>query len=113
MSPAYSLSVQTKIKLVNEKTSKFEEAGEGELTLSAAGFKLNGTLNGAPFELNAPVGGIPTLPFSPGKHLEIQNGKDIYRCVLEDGKLVMKFINLVKIYYELHAEETCRITSNV
>ena len=111
--PGYSLSVQTKIRLVNENTSKFEEAGEGELSLSAAGFKLNGTLNGAPFELNAPVGGIPTLPFSPGKHLEIQNGKDIYRCVLQDGRLVMKFINLVKIYYELHAEETCRTPSKV
>jgi hypothetical protein len=111
--PEYSLSVQTKFKLVNEKTSKFEEAGEGELTLSASGFSLNGTLNGAPFELNTPVGGIPTLPFSPGKYLEIQNGKDIYRCVLEDGKLVMKFINLVKIFYELHAEEVCHTTSNV
>ena len=111
--PDDSLHVHTKIQLVNEKTSKFEDAGEGELTLSAAGFCLNGTLNGAPFELNAPVAGIPTLPFSPGKYLEIQNGNDIYRCVLEDGKLVMKFINLVKIFYELHAEETCRSTSKV
>ena len=34
----------------------------------------------------------------------IQNGKDIYRCVLEDGRLAMKFINMVKIYYELHEE---------
>ena len=26
----------------------------------------------------------------------------LYRCVLEDGKLVMKFINMVKIFYELN-----------
>lgn len=111
--PGYSLQVHTKIQLVNEKTSKFEDAGEGDLTLSAAGFCLNGTLNGEPFILNTPVGGIPTLPFSPGKYLEIQNGKDIYRCVLADGRLVMKYINLVKIFYELRSEEPSRPVSKV
>ena len=39
-------------------------------------------------------------PFSPGKHFEIQDGQMIYRCVLEDGKMVMKFINMLKIFYE-------------
>lgn len=111
--PDYSLHVHTKIQLVNEKTSKFEDAGEGKLTLSASGFNLKGMLNSEAFQLTAPIAGIPTLPFSPGKHLEVQNGMDIYRCVLSDGKLVMKFINLVKIFYELHAEETCRTTSKI
>jgi hypothetical protein len=31
----------------------------------------------------------------------VQHGKDIYRCVLEDGRLSMKFINLIKINHEL------------
>lgn len=33
---------------------------------------------------------------------ELFSGEDIYRCVLGDGRLVMKFINMVKIFYELH-----------
>ena len=52
-----------------------------------------------------PVGAVPTLPFKPGKYLEVQQGKEIYRCVFSDGKLVMKYINLVKIYYELRQNE--------
>ena len=51
-----------------------------------------------------PIGNVPTLPFSPGKHLEVQDGPDTYRCVLEDGKQVMKFINMVKVFYELNHE---------
>ena len=34
--------------------------------------------------------------------VQLQDGETIYRCVLEDGRLVMKFINLVKIFYELN-----------
>lgn len=41
------------------------------------------------------------LPFSPGKYMEIQDGQNIYRCVLEDGKPVMKFINMVKAFHEI------------
>lgn len=111
--PGYSLSANTKFQLVNNKASKFVDAGDGELKLSASGFELSGTLSGQPFQLTVPVGGIPTLPFSPGKYLEIQNGMDIYRCMLENGRLVMKFINLVKIFYELHAEETSRTAAKV
>jgi hypothetical protein len=46
-----------------------------------------------------PIGNVPALPFSPGKYLEIQDGGNIYRCVLADGRLVMKFIHMVKIFY--------------
>ena len=46
-----------------------------------------------------------TLPFTPGKHLEVQNGNDIYRCVLEDGRLAMKFINMIKIFFDLSREQ--------
>lgn len=111
--PGYTLSAQTVIKTVNGSKHKFQEAGAGTLRLSADGFLLEGTLQGEPFTLSVPVGTIPTLPFSPGKHLELQHGNDIYRCVLDDGKLVMKFINLVKIYYELQTEESLRAKQRV
>ena len=37
-----------------------------------------------------------------GKNMEVQHGEVIYRCYPGDGKLVMKFINMIKIFYELN-----------
>jgi hypothetical protein len=78
---------------------------EGKLTFTNEGFTIIGTIRDEQVNIQVPVGGLPTLPFKPGKYLELQQGKEIYRCLLSDGKLVMKFINLVKIYYELHQNE--------
>lgn len=93
------LSAQTQLRMIDYKKHKFVPVGEGAVTLSKEGFRIVGTINREPVALEIPVLGIPTLPFSPGKHFEIQNGKTIYRCVLTDGNQVMKFINLVKILY--------------
>ncbi|MBR2043718.1 MAG: 1-acyl-sn-glycerol-3-phosphate acyltransferase [Clostridia bacterium] len=96
------------IKMVDNKKHKFTVAGQGEVTLNSQGFTLRGNINGKETELFASINGIPTLPFSPGKYFEIQQGSDIYRCELSDGKQVMKFINAVKSYYELSKEEVIR-----
>lgn len=94
------ISCATRIFMVDHKKKKFVEAGAGTVTLSSGKFLLEGTLNGSLVRKEISVGNVPTLPFSPGKHFEIQDGKMIYRCVLEDGKMVMKFINMLKIFYE-------------
>ena len=75
--------------------------GEGTVSLSRDGFLIKGNINGEKTELSVSISNFASLPFSPGKYLEIQHGEDIYRCVLEDGRLVMKFINMVKTFYEL------------
>ena len=102
--PGYSLTSKTVIKMVSPDKPKFEEVGQGTLSLSSGGFCLEGTARGSELHLKIPAGAAPTLPFSPGKYLELQHGNDIYRCVLEDGRQVMKFINMMKILYELHGE---------
>lgn len=96
-----TLSAAVTIRMVDEKINKFVDVGAGQLHLDRERFLITGTLNGEPVELNIPIAGIPTLPFSPGKHLEVQQGSTIYRCVPEDSRLVMKFIQMVKIFYEL------------
>ena len=98
--PEQTISCGTKIHMVDDKRHKFVEVGSGTVTLMPGKFLLEGTLGGAPICKEISVGNVPTLPFSPGRHLELQDGATIYRCVLEDGKLVMKFINLLKIFYE-------------
>lgn len=99
--PQQSISCGTRICMVDDKKHKFMEVGSGTVTLMQGKFLLEGTLGGAPIKKEISVGNVPTLPFSPGKHLEIQDGATIYRCVLDDGRLVMKFINMLKIFYEL------------
>lgn len=96
------LSAATKIYMIDYKKHKFAEVGKGTLTLSPKQFTIVGQLNGEEAELHISSEGLPTLPFSPGKYLEVQDGKTIYHCVLDDGRLVMKFINLVKIFYTLN-----------
>ena len=100
-----ALTADTRIQMIDCEKKKFVDVGFGTLRLSGDGFCLDGQLNGGPLRLSVPTQGIPTLPFSPGKYLEIQHGRDIYRCVPEDGRLVMKFINMVKILYELSRQK--------
>ena len=99
--PQMALQCNTQILMVDEKKHKFVPAGQGVLKLRDGVFCFQGELNGEQTTMDMPVAGIPTLPFTPGKHLEIQQGDTIYRCVLADGKLVMKFINMVKLYHQM------------
>lgn len=96
-----TLSSKTKISMIDYKKHKFVEVGEGTVLLSRDGFLIKGNINGEKTELSVSISNFASLPFSPGKYLEIQHGEDIYRCILQDGKLVMKFINMVKTFYEL------------
>ena len=99
------ITAATRFQMIDFKKHKFADVGAGTVTLAGDVFTLDGTLNGAPVHIAVPVTGVPTLPFSPGRHFEVQHGKTIYRCALDDGKLVMKFINLVKIQFELSREK--------
>ena len=102
--PEASLSANCTFRMVSHQQNKFVDVGKGSIHLSRECFHICGSIDGEEVNFTVPVGGIPTLPFSPGKYLEIQHGSDIYRCVLHDGKLVMKFINMVKIFFELKSE---------
>lgn len=98
------LSAKTKIHMIDYDKCKFVEVGHGILSLSKEHFLIDGQINEQAVNLSIPTANFPTLPFGPGKYLEIQHGSDIYRCVLDDGRLAMKFINMVKIFHELRTE---------
>lgn len=101
----YTLSSATKILMLDYDKHKFKEVGQGNISLSPKSVVLSGTVNGNPLELNMASTQFPSLPFTPGKYLELQNGKDIYRLVLDDSRLVMKFINLLKASSEIYEQE--------
>ena len=98
------LTEPTVIRMIDYKKHKFTDVGRGTVSLGREGFLLSGTVNGEPLELNLDIRHFPTLPFTPGKYLELQHGNSIYRCQLENGKMVMKFINMVKVFYECNCE---------
>ena len=102
-----SLRCQTVIRMIDYQKKKFVDVGSGTLSLDRTQFTIEGRIHGTHVTLAVPIAGIPTLPFKPGKHLEVQQGSDIYRCVLTDGHLVMKFINMVKIFHELGSKKAC------
>ena len=103
--PEMTLSAPTKIHMIDPKKDAFREVGQGILRLDCEQFHLAGIIHGETTDLHISIGPLPTLPFTPGRHLEIQDGNTIYRCVLEDGRLAMKFINMVKIFFELKNEK--------
>jgi len=94
------LTTGAQIQMVDPQKNRYVPVGAGRLTLNREKFLLEGELHGEEFRLELPADGYPSLPFSPGKYLELQDGKTIYRCVLEDGRLAMKFIHVVKALYE-------------
>ena len=96
------LSSPVEIRVVDEKKHKFVTAGSGMLTMEDGTFCLTGQIFGQDKEITLPAGSVPTLPFSPGKYLELQEGNMIYRCLPEQGHLVMKYINVLKIAYDLN-----------
>ena len=95
------LSTPVTIRMIDYDRKKFMDVGHGTLSLNARQFTIDGVIREQPVNLAVSIAGVPTLPFKPGKYLEVQDGNDIYRCVPEDGRLVMKFINMVKIFHEL------------
>ena len=97
------LSCKTDIHMIDFDKKKFKEAGWGTLTLTRERFFLKGEVKGEAIDISVPVSYLASLPFKPGRHIELQHGDDIYRCVLSDGKLAMKFINKLKIYNELNS----------
>lgn len=99
-----TLTAETDIYMVNPKKKKYEKVGEGSLTLNEKEFSLAGEINAEKVDLKISIASFPTLPFVPGKHIEIQEGKTIYRCVFKNGELAMKFINMVKAYFEIKNE---------
>ena len=104
------LSSNVKVQIIPDGKTQFEDYGSGTLTISAAALQLRGTFGGEQNEITVPSVCFPCLPYNPGKYLEIQDGSKIYRCFPEDGRVCVKFIDTVKILYELHSAK-CERTS--
>lgn len=100
--PDFTMSAATKIHMLDYEKHKFVEVGKGTVSLCRDHFTLKGKIRGEDVDYEIPSAKIPMLPFVPGKRIEIQHGQEIFRCVLDDGRFAMKFINTLKAFYELN-----------
>ena len=95
------IEADTKISMIDRDKHKFVEVGAGSLNVTREHITLVGTVNGEPVDVKLTSAMFPSLPFGPGRYVELQSGEEIYRCMLEDGRLAMKIVNTVKVFYEL------------
>jgi len=102
--PNAFLEAYADIHILDYENHCFTKISEGSLRLDRNGFRIEGSRGSRRLEVEQSIANIPTLPFVPGKRIEIQKGSAIYRCVLDEGRLAMKFINYVKAFYELRNE---------
>lgn len=94
------LSADTNVQIIDHKKKKYVDVGRARITLNSKKFIIDGTINGEETHLEVPIATFSSIPFKPGCRIEIQHNKCTYRCVLDDGKLAQKFVNIVKKYYE-------------
>lgn len=96
------LSAKVEIKTITTGKSKFQTAGEGVITLDADNFRIAGVVNGEKMDVSIPTASFASLPYKPGAYIEIQNGDEIYRCLPEDGREVIRFIDLLWVFHTIH-----------
>jgi ribosomal protein S27E len=90
------LENEVDILMINYKKKKYELVGKGKVCLNKDKIILTGDVNK---EFN--ITNYPYLPFIPGRHLDLQDGQDIYRLDFKEKYDVTKFVMLVKIYHNL------------
>lgn len=95
------LTSMARVQMIDPKKHKYCDAGKARITLTTDTLSIKGKLNGDNVDLSMPTTAFPSLPFKPGRNFEIQHGETTYRCFPSKPLTVMKWVNLVKICYEL------------
>ena len=98
------MSTPAEIRMINGKKKKFVTVGRAEVTLEKDNFLIEGELFGNEERIYVPTAHFASMPFSPGKHMEIQQEKNIYRCLPDDPRVVQKFVNVIKVRHAMSAE---------
>ena len=103
------MSAKTKIQTIAYEKKKYVDSGSGTITITPDKFILDGEINGEDTKIEVPLTPFASIPFKPGCRIEIQQNKTSYRCVLDDGRLATKMVNVVENYYE-RSQEALKIS---
>lgn len=99
------LTTMARVQTIDPKKHKYRNAGRARITLTPDTLSVKGELLGEQVDLVMPTSSFPSLPFKPGRNFEIQHGDISYRCFPQKPLAVMKWVNLVKIFYEIKMKE--------
>ena len=88
------------IQTIDYKKSKYVTVGYAAVTLTPEKFIIDGPINCKREHLEIPIVQFASLPFKPGCRIEVQHNKTTYRCLLDDGRLAMKYVDMVEVYYK-------------
>lgn len=99
------------IYTIDDEKKKYVKRGEGCVTLKDDSVTLVGTHDGEAVEFTVSAVHYPSVPFSPGKYIELQHGDCSYRCYLSDGRLAQKYVNAIKIMHKLNMEKVKKPTT--
>ena len=106
------LTTMARIQLIDPKKHKYRDAGRARITLAPDHLSISGTVNHESVDISLPTSSFPSLPFKPGRCFDIQRGDISYRCFPAKPLVVMKWVNLVKIYYEMKMAEKEKSNAN-
>ena len=99
------ITTMARVQTIDPKKHKYRDSGKAKITLTPDTLSLRGIINGEEIDLSMPTASFPSLPFKPGRNFEIQHGDISYRCFPQKPLVVMKWVNLVKIFYEIKTRE--------
>ena len=90
------------IQTIDYKKKKYVTVGRAHVTLTPEKFIISGPINCKFEHIEIPLTHFASLPYKPGCRIEVQHGKTTYRCLLDDSKLATKFVDMVRIFYEIN-----------
>lgn len=99
------LEARTSVSELDPRRRKFVSAGEGTLLFTRGKCRFTGVLHGEPADFTVPLKMAPTIPFKPGRSIELQLGDTVYRCFFENKFLMPKAVNMVELFHELEMSE--------
>ena len=98
--------------MLNIKKHKYEYAGDAKISLDKKKIVLSGKINGEFIEKEFNSQEYISLPFTPNKHFEIQDGGISYRIKLNNPIMTTKWVWALKSLYMIKHQKKCKIRQN-
>ena len=106
--PDFSITTSTSLLWNEPGKYGYQDMGHGELSMSRKAIIFEGKVFENPEILYFDMKNILMVPYAAGEYFEIANGSDIRRFVLDDVRMMMKWVLAIRLirdeYYEKKTE---------
>ena len=103
--PSFELQASTELKFAEPGKYGYQHQGFGELRLTRDAIIYTGTVKQKHVNLVLPMENIPMIPYAANEYIEVANGDDIHRFILEDRRQMMKWVLAVRLIRDRFYEE--------